>query len=173
MIKLTDGQKATLKIMVDNGDNFIVIGDNLKITGYQAMGAAIGFGYYKIKKRRWSAKDDDFIMQNYKNGIPASEIAAYFGVTRNAVIGRAGRLGLFGNPSATQKAVAHRVSEIAKLKPDIAKCDGKTLYEHEPGQCLYGFGRKKGTHIFCCESVFEKTAYCEKHYDLCHQSRAL
>lgn len=162
----TIGEEAILRTMIQNGESYTAIANTLKRTYGSVDRKAASMGLSKSAHRIWTATDDKFIMDNYKKTMSATQIAEKLGVSKNAVIGRARRIGLHNPPE--QAWILKTVTAKAKLEEDLAKKDGTPMSLHKPEQCLFGFGRKNGVHVFCCAPVKKGSAYCKEHDFLCY-----
>lgn len=121
------------------------------------------------------------LIQLHGQGLSFGQIAKQLGlgITRNAVIGKAGRLGLrCGKPSES------RTYERASPKPMLippappipqapATMDGKpiTLETVGNGQCRFPLWDDNEHNVFqvCGHSVKPSRAYCSYHAGICYQ----
>ena len=98
----------------------------------------------------WTDEKIDLISSLWKQGKSASEIAVIIGdgVSRNAIIGKAHRLGLAGRPSP-----------IKKQEQKLA-----TLHMLTERMCKWPIGDpKKPDFHFCGKAVDVAVTYCPKH----------
>lgn len=62
-----------------------------------------------IERKRWTPEMDDVLRDGLSNGASHSVIALRLGITRNASIGRAHRLGLSSEPKLISRETIHRL----------------------------------------------------------------
>jgi len=130
---------------------------------------------------------DDRIAQLKKcwdKGLSASQIAAELGegVTRNAVIGKAHRLGLKSRPSPVKSdskkaktATAAKAKPKAKAAPksDASKSKTISLLELNERICKWPIGHPGDDDFhFCGESSEAGHPYCAKHCGEAYQAQA-
>ena len=99
----------------------------------------------------WSDEQIETLKALWGQGKPASEIAEILGNTsRNAVIGKAHRLGLSGRPSPIRK------------KTSTAR--GANLLAVTERMCKWPFGDPKKTDFhFCGRAIDVSMTYCAEH----------
>ncbi len=111
----------------------------------------------------WTDERVSLLRQLWGNGKSASEIAQILGdeITRNAVIGKAHRLGLSGRPSPIRKKPAAE-AEVAS---------GATILSLTDRMCKWPIGdpREPGFH-FCGRPSVAGLPYCQEHAALAYQS---
>lgn len=119
----------------------------------------------------WTKERIELLTDLWKQGHSASQIATQLGnVTRNAVIGKAHRLGLTGRPSPIKKVPRKSTKgSVAVTAIDKEKEKQKKIAKY--GFAL-GIGRscawpigdpKTPTFHFCGEPVEPSRPYCPKH----------
>ncbi|MEI8397221.1 MAG: GcrA family cell cycle regulator [Rhodospirillaceae bacterium] len=99
----------------------------------------------------WTDEQIEMLTTLWKEGKSASEIATFIGgdISRNAIIGKAHRLGLSGRPSPIKK------------KKDVKTA---TLYVLTERMCKWPFGDpKKPDFHFCGKTVDVMMTYCPEH----------
>jgi GcrA cell cycle regulator len=130
----------------------------------------------------WTAEQDNQLRELHTTGMPFSEIGEMMGVTRNAAIGRAHRLGLPPrrdmsaprkprNRSPNRPKAEPRVSKrrLAMLQaepllrdvPNTPPIRAKSLLDLAKGECRWPFGDKPYT--FCGCRTFTGLPYCVGH----------
>jgi GcrA cell cycle regulator len=142
---------------------------------------------------KWPVEHDEALKRHYGLGLScalaAVEINREFGsrYTRNAAIGRAGRIGLIGNGQAPRKpkVVKERRSNASdhiprkrwsapkpKPEPEVIalRCAEVVprnvgLLDLAPADCRYPYG--EGPYVFCGLPLTEGSSYCSAHNDLC------
>lgn len=129
----------------------------------------------------------------WNEGKSSSELAAYYGVSRNAVIGQMTRARIKGydvhrkdNKIKNQEFKPARLrprSEITPGMPDKAdivlhsiltlkpvlppkKAKLMRIYDLGPNQCKYPTDELNGEHLFCGAKT--DGVYCEEHYKVCY-----
>lgn len=148
----------------------------------------------------WTKEQDDFLKEQYR-AISAAVIAERLGKTRNAVIGRANRLGLgrayrevFGQ-TATHSPYRHKsrkgqgghnatggelfyrkpkATRVVKMEEaDIKPLNGVgvKMWELEPAHCRWVIGEPKDL-TFCGNNKHTGTSYCEGHFAISTQRKA-
>jgi GcrA cell cycle regulator len=126
----------------------------------------------------WTSEQDDQLRaMHVENPRPTcAKMGERIGCTKNAVIGRRGRIGLAGpkrvagsrNRSPNRPKAEPRVSmqRIAMLKAepvsaDTAPIGTKSLVDLAPGECRWPFGN--GPYTFCGCRAFTGLPYCARH----------
>ncbi len=104
----------------------------------------------------WSDEQIETLKTLWGQGKPASEIANILGDTsRNAVIGKAHRLGLSGRPSP--------------IKKHVITARGATLIVMTERMCRWPFGDPKNPDFhFCGRDVHVSVTYCAEHRALAY-----
>ena len=104
----------------------------------------------------WTDERVNTLTRMWKSGQSAQEIASELGITRNAVIGKAHRLGLSGRPSPIKK------KEI-----------GCTILQLNERTCRWPMGDPKdGAFRFCGKQVHAHFPYCMDHALVAYQQPA-
>lgn len=114
----------------------------------------------------WTEERVSQLKSLWTEGRTASQIATILGdVTRNAVIGKAHRLGLKGRPSPIRKEKTARAKPIRKIETPA----------HRPmrvsdRQCHWPIGhpREPGFHFCGAPAVVDKP-YCETHCNVAYR----
>lgn len=73
---------------------------------------------------RWTPEMDEVLREGVENGVSHSAIARRLGVTRNASIGRANRLGLSSEPKLISRETIHRLRSEGLTYRRIAEIVG-------------------------------------------------
>ena len=111
-----------------------------------------------------------------KTDVPFSAIADILGCTRNAVIGKANRLGLQKHPTLIKIMGGVSKNRVEPVQPKPVVPVVIPVIQFEPGQvmmidlkknhCRYPFG--DGEDIkFCGDTKLKESPYCKEHSDLC------
>lgn len=122
-------------------------------------------------KTTWTEERIELLKSLWGAGKTAAEIAKELGdnLTRNAVIGKAHRLGLSGRISPIQKKIDKPLPpEQKQIK---AKNGGISLLELTEKTCRYPYGdpKKEGFH-FCGGHALAGLPYCSEHAEIAYQT---
>ena len=142
----------------------------------------------------WTEEKVAILRQYWGSGKSASEIAEMIGdMSRNAVIGKAHRLGLAGRPSpikerkAKPKPVAQSAPAAAPSSPapaprpqpvadnvvELQPGGGATILALTERMCRWPHGDpKKPGFRFCGKPVAEGSSYCSDHLKMAYQPPA-
>jgi hypothetical protein len=130
----------------------------------------------------WTEIEDDFIRAN-RGKLSSMEMArALPGRSRNAVIGRAGRLGLerIARKAAPRRPKTHAkrarlawspeivpLSEVAPMPVELNNLDwwelNTEIWDLQPWHCREVVGQDGATALFCGHAVVPDCSYCERH----------
>lgn len=137
---------------------------------------------------RWTDSEDTMLRQLWGvDGFSASQCGAKIGVERNAVIGRARRLGikwaghnkaprLPQTPAAKIKAAMQRAARAAALIADrvIAPLAPAVVVKATEGSggCQWPIGDLPDFH-FCDNEKREGSSYCEEHHRISRQPKRM
>lgn len=106
----------------------------------------------------WTEARCTKLRRMWKSGSSVYLIAQQIGVSRNAIIGKADRIGL---PRRMSPIKGH------KIKPKVPK-NLRPLEQLGHKDCRYPFGNPKDKDFgFCGQPVKTGSSYCPKHYKLC------
>jgi hypothetical protein len=106
----------------------------------------------------WNEENIAVLRELYALGMPTRRIAAELGMTKNQVIGKAGRLG-FEHPNSTSPVQIYHPPYRKIETPDYAHCQFPT-----------GNVGEAGFH-FCGDTAKIGSAYCEEHHTRCYRDR--
>ena len=124
-------------------------------------------------KTTWTDERIEQLQTLWGAGKTAAEIAKELGegLTRNAVIGKAHRLGLSGRVTPVQKKIDKPLPP--ESKDILAKNGGISLLELTEKTCRYPYGdpRKPGFH-FCGGHSLSGLPYCAEHAQIAYQTTA-
>ena len=111
----------------------------------------------------WTEENVTMLQQLWGSGKTASEIADMLGgMSRNAVIGKAHRLGLSGRPSPIKKR--------RKAEPRESLPGGATILNLTERMCRWPLGDPKEPGFrFCGKPAFSNFPYCAEHAALAYQ----
>ena len=131
----------------------------------------------------WTYERIEKLKKLWEEGLTASRIAAELGdVTRNAVIGKAHRLGLSGRMSS--KSLNAGISIIRKKKIHIPKnqkiieittptdepMNPTPFLEIKDGLCRWPIGEPENSNFkFCGRTTNEGFVYCQTHHKVAYQ----
>ena len=103
-------------------------------------------------KNYWTKQKVDKLTKLWEQGISAREIAGKLGeVSRNAVIGKANRLGLSKKAESTEKKIEALNIDVNSLVPNMSGC--KWPIGHPGDKDFY----------FCGKEVIPGKPYCGEH----------
>lgn len=151
-----------------------------------------------MKKTKWEPIKTETMLRISAQGLSAQQVSnkmrdqGYEDVTRNAVIGKMGRLGepLFnarGKKVKRKKMKAMVSKKIDKVHRERISAAQKTIQnilersfkgqpgckpfaETEPDECLWAADEAEdGTSLFCCRSVIDGKRYCLEHFRMAHK----
>jgi GcrA cell cycle regulator len=128
----------------------------------------------------WDKERVALLRELIAKGEPARNIAGHLGVTRNAVIGKAGRLGLsIGGekkqtratlkPKDTRQKLTRLVFPVAPVKPVNEPAPdslNKTLLELRGSDCRYPV-TEEIPFLFCGHPQDGDSSYCAHHRQIC------
>ncbi|PCI01832.1 MAG: global cell cycle regulator GcrA-like protein [Alphaproteobacteria bacterium] len=124
-------------------------------------------------KTTWTDERVEQLKTLWGAGKTAAEIAKDLGegLTRNAVIGKAHRLGLSGRVTPIQKKIDKPLPP--ESKDLLAKNGGISLLELTEKTCRYPYGdpQKSGFH-FCGGDAIPGVPYCGQHAEVSYQRSA-
>ena len=99
-----------------------------------------------------------------KTDVPFSTIADTLGCTRNAVIGKANRLGLQKHPTLIK--IQYKAEPVQPNPVIQSKSGYVRMMDLKKDHCRYPFG--DGEDIkFCGDTKLKESPYCKEHSDLC------
>jgi GcrA cell cycle regulator len=102
----------------------------------------------------WTPDADTLLAQRAAQGLTAAQIGAMLGVTKNAIIGRARRIGVALNP------------------PRGAAPGGVTILDLTAQTCRFPLGDPRDFNRFryCGAPVRSACVYCDDHHARCHRA---
>lgn len=124
----------------------------------------------------WTPEQDDILRLHYRK-TSATELAKRFGKTRNAVIGRANRLGLclpYREKSGFPVKIRFRPPKVIKpVRPPKIKVIplngvGVKIWELEQNHCRWVAGEPQDL-LFCGHDKEAGSSYCPTHTKLAKQ----
>ena len=131
----------------------------------------------------WTYERIEILKKLWEEGLTASRIAAELGdVTRNAVIGKAHRLGLSGR--MISKSSSSGISIIRKKRVNISQSQkvidiapiidepmNPTVFQDiRDGLCRWPLGEPEDINFkFCGRNTKEGIVYCQSHYKQAYQ----
>jgi GcrA cell cycle regulator len=115
----------------------------------------------------------------WREGHSASEVAkALGGITRNAVIGKANRLGLpkrstrfsqsYPKSRKSPAGSAYRSVPVRRGSPEPESERVSILDIRNFGRCKFGTHIEDGEHLFCGHLVRDGSPYCDHHHARCY-----
>jgi GcrA cell cycle regulator len=105
----------------------------------------------------WTDEKITRLKKLWSEGLTTGEIGKRLGVSKNAVVGKAHRLGLKGRPSPIKRQ--HKAVEVKKEAPRIF-----TLTDLSAQTCRWPIGDPKHENFrFCGKPVYAGKPYCSEH----------
>lgn len=128
-----------------------------------------------MTKPTWTPDRIDLLTRMWKEGASGAAIAAALGgmISRNAVIGKAHRLGLPLHDvpkSLREKKFKPARGDIQPVSPIPAIGGRVSLLDVEAGQCRYMFDEPRHS---CCGAPVAYGPYCAQHALRCYQTNPL
>jgi len=128
----------------------------------------------------WDDKMDQVVLENYNKGMRAKKIGELLGVKKNAVIGRARRLGLSRTKEArvkSHKPLAplgswrrkgwDRIQRMFRPRPEpvpvVYKPGGITFMDLTNATCRFPISGIKSETMYCGAKIHSKKPYCLHH----------
>jgi len=123
----------------------------------------------------WTEEVINQLKQMWNEGKSTGEIGKILGVSKNAVVGKAHRLGLESRPSPIKRSenIENGESKKKETKPKPKKAaepkkekkkEGVSLLELTSSSCRWPIGDPKDADFhFCGKEVVPGKNYCEKH----------
>jgi hypothetical protein len=105
----------------------------------------------------WNEVNIAQLRELYELGIPTRRIAAELGMTKNMIIGKAGRLGL-EHPNSTSPVEVYRPPYREIETPDFLHCQYPIGDVGQPG------------FRFCGDVAKIRSSYCEAHHAKCYRA---
>jgi GcrA cell cycle regulator len=124
-------------------------------------------------KTTWSDERVELLKTLWASGKTAAQIATELGdnLTRNAVIGKAHRLGLSGRITPAPKKIDKPLP--VEINDVVAKDGGISLLELTEKTCRYPYGDpKKSNFHFCGGEAIPGVPYCGEHAAMAYQTNA-
>ena len=109
----------------------------------------------------WTEEQIDQLKELWSEGLSTSEIGRKLGVTKNAVVGKALRLGLPPRPSPSKRATGAKRPTRSKVMAVKPASRGPT--------CMWPIGHPNEPGFrFCGKSALSGKPYCQEHYDIAY-----
>ena len=109
----------------------------------------------------WTEEQIDQLKELWSEGLSTSEIGRKLGVTKNAVVGKAHRLGLPPRPSPIKRATGAKRPTRSKVMAVKPASRGPT--------CMWPIGHPNEPGFrFCGKSALSGKPYCQEHYDIAY-----
>ena len=130
----------------------------------------------------WTHERIEQLKKLWEAGYTASNIAAELGgITRNAVIGKAHRLGLSGRMKSKSKVSSvsivrkrkmpvNKNSKIIELTTSVEPMNPTSFADIKDGLCRWPLGEPEDSDFkFCGRKCAEGMIYCTEHHSLAYQ----
>ena len=109
----------------------------------------------------WTEEQIDQLKDLWSEGLSTSEIGRKLGVTKNAVVGKAHRLGLPPRPSPIKRATGSKRPTRSKVMAVKSTTRGPT--------CMWPIGHPNEPGFrFCGQPALAGKPYCQEHYDIAY-----
>ena len=109
----------------------------------------------------WTEAQIDQLKELWGEGLSTSEIGRKLGVTKNAVVGKAHRLGLPPRPSPIKRATGAKRPTRSKVMAVKSASRGPT--------CMWPIGHPNEPGFrFCGKGALTGKPYCQEHYDIAY-----
>ena len=124
---------------------------------------------------KWTPELDNIIKESIVAGYTAREIGIKIGATKNAVLGRANRMGLRSGRTEKNNVVRF-TPRFRILKPTPPPEPEKaaspvTMFNLTPQSCRYPVSGAGLSTLFCNENRMKGHSYCQKHYRVAYRPR--
>ena len=120
----------------------------------------------------WDEEKLDKLKKLWDEGLPITKIGIELGVSRNAIAGKAHRLGLPKRNSPISKSGDPRKNQVSSLKENTKQLPLKLLLrevEWSRNRCCWPNGDPKLPGFsFCGTSIVPGRPYCEEHSNLAY-----
>jgi len=120
----------------------------------------------------WTEQRINQLRKLRATGMAFSKIGEILGTTKNSVIGKAHRLGIFTKPETKKQRARAKIyaKPVKPAKPapkpaSVPRYIG--LAELEGNECRYPIGKDSkvmGVHLFCGIPTHRKSSYCKTHH---------
>ena len=115
----------------------------------------------------WTAAATKRVERLWASGLSGSQIAKLMGTTKNAIIGKARRMGL-PLRKISQPVLKKKIARRPKPKP-VFQGTSDAVMALKDDLCKYPHGEPgKPNFRFCLKSVNGKSVYCSEHQGLCY-----
>ena len=114
----------------------------------------------------WTDKKIEKLKELWERGDVSTEIAKVFGVSKNAIIGKANWLNL----APRKRGGAHRIKHPRESMPIVIEPENPTaLVDLTSDQCKFPLWEKSNEpQLFCGRGRWDKSSYCKMHYEKSH-----
>ena len=118
----------------------------------------------------WTAAATKRVERLWASGLSGSQIAKLMGTTKNAIIGKASRMGLPPR-KISQPVLKKKIARKTKFVLDF-HTTAAAVFDLRDGLCKYPYGEPgKQTFRFCLKPVTSAGVYCPEHKEMCLQPR--
>jgi GcrA cell cycle regulator len=115
----------------------------------------------------WTAAATKRVERLWASGLSGNQIAKLMGTTRNAIIGKARRMGLPAR-KISQPVLKKKIARKPKSRP-VFQGTSDAVMALVDGLCKYPYGEPcKENFRFCMKSTENKGVYCSEHQGLCY-----
>lgn len=116
----------------------------------------------------WTAAATKRVERLWASGLSGSQIAKLMGTTKNAIIGKASRMGLPPR-KISQPVLKKKIARRPKPKP-VFQGTSDAVMALKDDLCKYPHGEPgKPNFRFCLKPVASESVYCAEHFALCFQ----
>ncbi len=118
----------------------------------------------------WTQERIAEVTRLWDEGLTTAEIGKVLGVSKNAVVGKAHRLGLPARPSPIRRTKSEGLAKVKPVvKPPVQPRISASVINTSGACCKWPFGHPGEENFHFCESPsLVGKSYCPKHYEMAY-----